>query len=50
MHSFGKNVPACLGPLGHSSEDLALFMKTATTEKFYAGTEDPYVKIIEFND
>ena len=29
--SLTNNIALCLGPLGHSAEDLALFMKTATT-------------------
>lgn len=49
-YSFGKNVPWCVGPLGHSAEDLALFMKTTTHKDFYYGTDDPYVKIIEFDE
>ena len=28
--SFAKNIPLCLGPLTHHTEDLALFLKTAT--------------------
>lgn len=47
--SFGKNIPLCIGPLAKSSRDLALFMSTVTTEQFYQGCEDPYVKIVPFN-
>jgi Asp-tRNA(Asn)/Glu-tRNA(Gln) amidotransferase A subunit family amidase len=32
MESFGKNIPLCLGPLGKSARDLALFMDVVTRE------------------
>lgn len=28
---FGKSIPLCIGPLGKSALDLALFMNTLTT-------------------
>ena len=47
--SFGKAVPLCLGPLGRSSKDLALFMDIATNQKYYNGGEDPFTKIVPFD-
>ena len=35
--SFGKSIPLIIGPLGHSAEDLALFMKVATDKTFFEG-------------
>ena len=50
FRSLENNVALCLGPLGHSSEDLALFMKTATMKEFYANSEDPYIDIKNFDE
>jgi amidase len=35
LHSFGKNIPVCTGPMGKSARDLALFMDIATHESFF---------------
>ena len=37
------------GPLGKSVGDLALWLSTMSTEQYYNGTQDPYVKLRPFN-
>jgi Asp-tRNA(Asn)/Glu-tRNA(Gln) amidotransferase A subunit family amidase len=43
-------VPLCLGPLGRSSEDLALWMKIVTNNENFKDNFDPYTKIVPFDD
>lgn len=31
LWAYAKNIPNCIGPLGKSAEDLALFMSVTTT-------------------
>jgi hypothetical protein len=38
------------GPMGTSVDSLALWMKTATNLPHYKGDEDPYTKVIPFDD
>ena len=44
-----KVVPGVLGPIARCTNDLALWMKTATCEEFYKGHNDPYVKLRPFD-
>jgi Asp-tRNA(Asn)/Glu-tRNA(Gln) amidotransferase A subunit family amidase len=45
----GKDtIPIVFGPLGKSVDDLALWMKTALTEKYHT-EPDPYIKLLPFN-
>lgn len=37
------------GPLGRSIDSLALWMSILTTESFYKGKTDPYVKFDPFD-
>lgn len=45
------NIPAVMGPLGNSPDDLALFMKTANEPSSYANNpkSDPYTLNIPFD-
>ena len=49
LSGSGLVIPLCLGPLGRCTNDLALWMKVATTPSFY-DYMDPYVKNIEFDE
>lgn len=42
-------MPQVFGPLGKSTEDLALWLKTVTNVEYYKNNPDPYVKIIPFD-
>jgi Asp-tRNA(Asn)/Glu-tRNA(Gln) amidotransferase A subunit family amidase len=37
------------GPLGRSVDSLALWMHVVTTEEYYEGFHDPYIKLIPFD-
>ena len=37
------------GPLGKTIGDLALWLSTMSTEQYYNGRQDPYVKLRPFN-
>jgi Asp-tRNA(Asn)/Glu-tRNA(Gln) amidotransferase A subunit family amidase len=44
------NIPPVMGPMGKSVDDLALFMKVMTSEKYYTrSNRDPYRKIFTFD-
>ena len=45
----GTNLRVCLGPLSKSVNDLALWMKVVTEQKFYEGKHDAFTKLIEFD-
>lgn len=42
-------VKVITGPLGKTIEDLALWLSTMSTEEYYNGRQDPYVKLRPFN-
>lgn len=37
------------GPLARSIDSLALWVHITTTESYYAGLHDPYIKLIPFD-
>lgn len=38
-----------IGPLGKSTDDVALWMKVFLEQKYYKGQHDPFIKLIPFD-